>query len=148
MGLIVGAVAASIVLLGRVRTERALRDGAQAAHASQLELLERSRTQLRSEMAGISSEVLQKTAESLTRELAAQRRVDAERAAGEMGKRAAELRGLVEPMKEKLGKVETQIELFERERREAQGQLGAMFKQLGEGSRGCAVETRQPRRRR
>jgi DNA recombination protein RmuC len=141
LGVLLGAVAASALLLGRVRTERELRDAAVAAHASQLELLEGSRNQLRDEMKGISADVLARTAESLTRELSAQRRIDGERAAGEMGQRAAELRGLVEPMKDKLGKVESQIELLERERREAQGQMGELFKQLSEGISGLRAET-------
>ena len=141
IGAILGGAFATAVLLGRVRTERALRDAAQASHANQRELLEASRDQLRDEMKGISAAVLEKTAESLTRELEAQRRIDGERAAGEMGKRAEELRGLVEPMREKLGKVENQIETLERERREAQGQLGEMFKQLNEGISGLRTET-------
>src|ERR1700690_644248 len=70
-GAILGGVLASAVLLGRVRTERALREAAQASGASQRELLEASRSQLRDEMAGISTAVLEKTAESLTRELTA-----------------------------------------------------------------------------
>jgi DNA recombination protein RmuC len=141
IGLLLGAAGASAWLLGRVRTERALREAAEASHAGQRELLEASRGQLRDEMAGISAQVLEKTAESLTRELTAQHRIENERAAGEMGKRAAELRGLVEPMKDKLGKVESQIELLERERREAQGQLGEMFKQLNEGISGLRSQT-------
>jgi DNA recombination protein RmuC len=141
LGVLLGAAAASALLLGRVRAERLLREAALASHASQLELLEASRTQLRDEMKGISADVLAKTAESLTRELSAQRRIDGERAAGEMGKRAAELRGLVEPMKDKLGRVESQIESLERERREAQGEMGQLFKQLNEGISGLRAET-------
>jgi DNA recombination protein RmuC len=141
IGVILGAALSAALLLGRVRTERELRAAAVDAHADQLGLLEASRVQLRDEMAGISAAVLEKTAESLTRELTAQHRLENERAAGEMGKRAAELRGLVEPMKDKLGKVESQIELLERERREAQGKLGEMIKQLGEGISGLRSET-------
>jgi len=141
IGVILGGALTAALLLGRVRTERALREAAQDSHANQLELLEASRVQLRDEMKGISAAVLEKTAESLTRELSAQRRIESERAAGEMGKRAAELRGLVEPMKDKLGKVEGQIEALERQRREAQGQLGEMFKQLNEGISGLRSET-------
>ena len=141
IGVILGGALTAALLLGRVRTERALREAAQDSHANQLELLAASRVQLRDEMKGISAAVLEKTAESLTRELSAQRRIESERAAGEMGKRAAELRGLVEPMKDKLGKVEGQIEALERQRREAQGQLGEMFKQLNEGISGLRSET-------
>jgi len=45
--MLLGAAAASALLLGRVRAERQLREAALASHASQLELLEASRTQLR-----------------------------------------------------------------------------------------------------
>jgi len=141
VGAVIGAAVAAALLSGRLRAERALREAERASHAGQLELIEASRSQLRDEMKGISTAVLEKTAESLTRELTAQRRIDDERAAGEMGKRAAELRGLVEPMKEKLGKVESQIELLERERRESAGQLGEMFRQLNEGLAGLRTET-------
>jgi len=140
-GALAGALVATALLSGRLRAERALREAERASHAGQLELIEASRSQLRDEMKGISTAVLEKTAESLTRELSAQRRIDEERSAGEMGKRAAELRGLVEPMKEKLGKVESQIELLERERRQSAGQLGEMFRQLNEGLAGLRTET-------
>jgi DNA recombination protein RmuC len=141
IGVLLGGAVAAAVLLGRVREERRMREVEQSSHRSQLDLLEASRTQLRDEMKGISAAVLEKTAESLTRELSSQRRIDDERAAGEMGKRAAELRGLVEPMKEKLGKVESQIELLERERRQSAGQMGEMFRQLNEGLAGLRAET-------
>src|SRR5579872_1610341 len=140
-GLIVGALAATAVLLARVRAERALREAAQASHASQIELLEASRNQLRDEMKGISADVLERTAARLAREVAAQRQADVERSTGEMSRRAAELRGLVEPMHEKLGKVERQIELLERERREAQGQMSEVLRALGDGLSGLRAET-------
>jgi len=140
-GLIIGALAASAVLLARVRGERDLREAAQAGHASQLELLESSRNQLRDELKGLSADVLERTAASLAREVAAQRQADVERSAGEMSRRAAELRGLVEPMHEKLGRVERQIDLLERERHEAQGQMGEVLRALGEGLTGLRAET-------
>ena len=141
IGLVIGALAASVVLVARVRAERVLRMAAQASHATQLELLEASRDQLRDEMKGISADVFERTAATLAREVAAQRQADVERSAGEMSRRAAELRGLVEPMNDKLGRVEHQIDLLERERRETRGELGEMFRQLGEGLSGLRAET-------
>ena len=72
-GLIIGAFAASLVLLARARAERELREAAQTGHAAQLELLEASRKQLRDEMKGISADVLERTAATLAREVAAVR---------------------------------------------------------------------------
>jgi len=140
-GVCLGALLAGVPLLGRLRTERALRGAAEAAHVDQRRLLEASRAQLRDEMKSISADVLRETGETLGREIAAQRNADAERAAGEMAKRTLELRSLVEPMREKLGKVEGELEKLERERRESQGQLGEMFRQMGDGLAALRLET-------
>src|SRR5579862_5787160 len=141
IGLAVGAAAAAALLQGRVVTERRLREASESGHAREVGLLEATREQLRTEMAGISTQVLSQTAASLNRELASARRADAERAEGEMGRRAAELRGLVEPVQERLVKVAEQIELLERERREAQGTMGEMVRSLNEGLAGLRSET-------
>ncbi|HEX2703952.1 MAG TPA: DNA recombination protein RmuC, partial [Solirubrobacteraceae bacterium] len=141
IGACVGAGLASLLLAGRLRTERALRGAAETAHADQRRLLEASRAQLRDEMKSISADVLRETGETLGREIAAQRNADAARAAGEIEKRTLELRGLMEPMREKLGKVESELEKIERERRESQGQLGEMFRQVGEGLQALRLET-------
>jgi DNA recombination protein RmuC len=141
IGVCVGAGLASLLAAGRLRTERALRGAAETAHADQRRLLEASRVQLRDEMKSISADVLRETGETLGREIAAQRNADAARAAGEMEKRTLELRGLMEPMREKLGKVESELEKIERERRESQGQLGEMFRQVGDGLQALRLET-------
>jgi DNA recombination protein RmuC len=44
-------------------------------------------------------------------------------------------------MREQLGKVEGELERLERERRESQGQLGEMFRQIGEGVSALRAET-------
>jgi len=104
-------------------------------------LLEASRVQLRDEMKSISADVLRHTGESLERQIAAQRQADSERAAHEMQKRSLELRSLMEPVREQLTKVESELERIERERRESQGQLGEMFRQVGDGLAALRVET-------
>ena len=141
LGVVLGACAASALLVGRLRVERALRKAEVDGHASQLRLLEASRLALRDEMKAISGDVLRETSASLGREIAAQRTADAERAAGEMSKRALELRSLVEPMREKLSKVESELEKLDRERREARGELGEMFRQMGDGLSALRRET-------
>jgi DNA recombination protein RmuC len=133
LGILLGAAFASVLLAGRLRTERALREAQEQGHASQVRLLEASRVALRDEMKAISTDVLRETSATLGREIATQRSADAERAANEMAKRALELRSLVEPMREKLVKVESELEKLERERRETRGELGEMFRQMGEG---------------
>lgn len=101
----------------------------------------RSRERLRSEMTAISAEVLKQTGDSLAQRLADQRRAEEERAAGEMARRSEEIRGLVAPVNEKLGQVQSEIGRLERERKQAQGELASMVRQLHEGVGGLRTET-------
>jgi DNA recombination protein RmuC len=91
------------------------------------------RERMRDELKSISVDVLSQTGESLAQRLEDQRRAEQERAAGEMASRTEEIKGLMRPVQEKLGKMETEIGRLERERREAQGELAQMLRQLGEG---------------
>ncbi len=50
-----------------------------------------------------------------------------------MARRAEEIKGLVGPVQEKLGRMEGEIGRLERERRQAQGELAQMLRQLGDG---------------
>ncbi len=88
---------------------------------------------LRDELKSISVDVLQQTGDSLARRLTDQRRVEEERTSGEMARRAEEIKGLVGPVQEKLGRMEGEIGRLERERRQAQGELAQMVRQLNDG---------------
>src|SRR5271163_3541578 len=88
---------------------------------------------MRDELKAISLDVLTQTGDSLAQRLSDQRRAEEERAAGEMARRAEELKGLVTPVQEKLGRMESEIGRLERERRQAQGELGQMVRQLNDG---------------
>lgn len=101
----------------------------------------RSRERLRSEMTAISAEVLKQTGDSLAQRLADQRRAEEERSAGEMARRSEEIKGLVAPVNEKLGQMQSEIGRLERERKHAQGELANMVRQLHEGVGGLRSET-------
>ncbi len=101
--------------------------------------LERER--LRDELKAISLDVLQQTGDSLAQRMTEARRAEEERAAGEMARRAEELKGLVGPVQEKLGRMESEIGRLERERRQAQGELAQMVRSLGEGVGSLRQET-------
>lgn len=101
--------------------------------ACALALARPNRQRMRDELKSISVDVLAQTGDSLAQRLADQRRVEEERASGEMALRARELKGLVEPVQEKLGRMENEIGRLERERREAHGELAQMVKMLGDG---------------
>ncbi len=102
---------------------------------------ERLREQLRDELKSISVNVLQQTGDSLAQRLADQRRAEEERAAGEMARRTEEIKGVMGPVQEKLGRMESEIGRLERERRQAQGQLAEMLRTLSVGTDTLRKET-------
>jgi DNA recombination protein RmuC len=92
-----------------------------------------SRARMREELKAISLDVLRQTGDSLAERLEQTRRAEQERAAGEMATRAEEIKGIVNPVAEKLGRMESEIGRLERERRQGQGELAQMVRQLSEG---------------
>jgi DNA recombination protein RmuC len=104
-------------------------------------VLKPNRERRRDELKSISADVLKQTGDSLAQRLADQRRSEEERASAEMAQRAQEIKGLVEPVQEKLGKMESEIGRLERERKEGQGQLSQMIRQLHEGVGTLRLET-------
>ncbi len=109
--------------------------------ACALALARPNRARMRDELKAISVDVLAQTGDSLAHRLADQRRAEEERASGEMARRAEEMKGLVQPVQEKLGRMESEIGRLERERRQAQGELAQMVRQLGDGVGTLRAET-------
>jgi DNA recombination protein RmuC len=93
----------------------------------------RSGERMREELKAISVDVLAHTGESLAQRVAESRQAEQERASGEMALRSEEIKGIVGPVTEKLGRMESEIGRLERERRQAQGELAQMVRQLGDG---------------
>jgi DNA recombination protein RmuC len=94
---------------------------------------ERSREAMREEMKAMTLDLMAHTGATLAQTVAESRGADQERAAGEMALRTEEIKGMVGPVQEKLGRMESEIGRLERERRQAQGELAQMVRQLGEG---------------
>ncbi len=111
--------------------------GRRGSHAHE----EEQRERLRDELKAISLDVLQQTGDSLAQRMSEARRAEEERTSGEMAKRAEEIKGLVQPVQEKLGRMESEISRLERERRQAQGELSQMVRQLHEGVGSLRQET-------
>ena len=91
------------------------------------------RARMRDELKAISLDVMAQTGATLAQSVADSRGADQERAAGEMAQRTEQIKGLVGPVQEKLVRMESEIGRLERERRQAQGELAQMVRQLGEG---------------
>jgi DNA recombination protein RmuC len=98
------------------------------------------RDQLRRDVQAVSADVLRKTGEAMTREIAAQRLADHERAAGELAVRTEEIKRVVEPIGLKLGQMEGKVERLEQQRREADGRLGEALRSLHEGVGSLAAQ--------
>src|SRR2546429_3078515 len=96
-------------------------------------LMRRDSHRVSDELKAISADVLSQTGDSLAQRLEQQRHAELERSAGEMARRTEEIKGLVRPVEEKLGRMESEIGRLERERRHAQGELAQMVRQLGDG---------------
>ena len=92
-----------------------------------------NRTRMRDELKAISVDVLAQTGDSLAQRVVEARRAEEERASGEMARRTEEIKGIVAPVQEKLGRMESEIGRLERERRQAQGELAQMVRQLSDG---------------
>jgi DNA recombination protein RmuC len=91
------------------------------------------RQRLNEEIRSISLQAIAEARTAFAQSVADSRGADQERASGEMALRTEEFRGLVGPVQEKLGRMESEIARLERERRQAQGELAQMVRQLGDG---------------
>jgi DNA recombination protein RmuC len=103
--------------------------------------LKPNRERQRDELKSISADVLAQTGDSLAQRLSEARRVEEERAAGEMALRSEELKRMVGPVHEKLTKVESELGRLERERRDGQVQLSEMVRALTQGTDTLRKET-------
>jgi DNA recombination protein RmuC len=112
------------------RALEALREHHQQQLASvreQVDLVRGNRAQLRDELKSISADVLKSTGDSLAARLAEARRAEEQRASSEMDKRAAEIKHLVSPITEHLKRVQSQVEVLERDRKETAGTVRQLF---------------------
>jgi len=108
IGVLIGAVAAALVL-------------------------RRDSARLREELRALSVDVMEQTSVSLQRSVQESRGAEQERAAGEMAQRTEQIKGLVAPVQDQLGRMQGEIARLERERRQQQGELAQMVRTLGEG---------------
>jgi DNA recombination protein RmuC len=135
LGILLGALLGAAIAVALARSNR------ERMHEQLETLSSADRERMRDEMKAISADVLKQTGDSLAQRLADQRRAEEDRSSAEMTRRAEEIKGLVAPVNEKLGKMESEIGRLERERKQAQGELANMVRQLHEGVGGLRQET-------
>ena len=157
-GLIVGAGLVVLLLRPRLRSL-----GAEAALAGKLEReLERARADLEHERAraqerlatvndaqarltasfkALSAEALQSSMVQLAELSRAQLQTAQATATGELDQRRAAVEQLVAPLKEQLGRVDSQLTRLDQERRESRGRLEAQLKTLSDTGEKLRTET-------
>ena len=122
---------ASRLALDRERSHAQQRlDDLQRATDEKIALVSGNREQLVEQMKAISTDVLRATGDDLR-----------QAALAEMGKRNEEVKRLVEPVTKHLEKVQTQVELLERERKQTMGTVGQMFRTVTENVERLRTET-------
>jgi DNA recombination protein RmuC len=96
-------------------------------------VMRRDSARRREELRALSVDVMEQASATLQRSVQESRGAEQERAAGEMAQRTEQIKGLVGPVQDQLGRMQGEIARLERERRQQQGELAAMVRTLGEG---------------
>lgn len=149
VGLIIGFLVGTVRAARRAESLRAELAGAQArldseerSQAALLEQIERNEQQLRATFDQLASQSLRANNESflqLARESFASEQT---RAQSVLQERESAIAQLVDPIRQAIEKTEQQVQLLERERREAFGTLRGQIESLGLGQAQLARETR------
>jgi DNA recombination protein RmuC len=158
LGLIIGAAVVALALRPRLRSaavdaQRAAeldRDLARAradlAHErtraeERLATVNDAQERLSASFKALSAEALQSSMAQLAELSKAQLQTAQAQASGDLEKRQAAVEQLVAPLKEQLGRVDTQLLALDRERRESRGRLEAQLKTLSETGERLRTET-------
>lgn len=128
--------AAALFLVLYIRAETRLAaatarlESERAAAAQMLGVVERARAELRETFAALSADALKANNESFL-----------QLARTELESKRGAIEHIVEPLKQSLTKVDTQLQLVERERAGAQARLDAQLRALGEAHQSLQFET-------
>jgi DNA recombination protein RmuC len=158
LGLVIGAALAVLVLRPRLRTgaadaqrageldrelTRALADlkHERARAEERLATVNDAQERLSASFKALSAEALQSSMAQLTELSKAQLQAAQTKASGDLDKRQAAFEQLVAPLKEQLGRVDTQLNALDRERRESRGRLEAQLRSLNETGERLRTET-------
>jgi DNA recombination protein RmuC len=131
LGVFVGAAAAAVLLLPRLRAahERQL-ERLRAVTEEKIALVSGNREEFTQQMKAISADTQRQVSEQLEKLAAAQRAADRANAAGELGKRTEEIKRSLDPIAEHLKRVSSEVERLERDRRTTHGQVRQLFESM------------------
>lgn len=134
IGLLAGATLAWLVMRARVQSEHALGEERLAA-------LKDAEERLSTSFKALSAEALQASMTQLTELARGQLQAAQAEAKGDLDQRRQAVEQLVGPIREQLGRVDTQLQVLDRERRESRGRLEQQLKTLTETGDKLRTET-------
>ena len=158
LGVIIGAAVAVIAVRPRLRSltveagraselerglvkARADLDHERSLSAERLATLSDAQERLSASFKALSAEALQASMSQLTELARAQLQTVQTEARGDLEKRQQAVEQLVAPLKEQLGRVDSQLLRLDQERRESRGQMSAQLRTLAETSERLRTET-------
>ena len=158
LGVLIGAAVITLALRPRLRslTAEAARAGELERHlvkaqtdlghereraAERLATISDAQERLSASFKAMSAEALQSSMSHLTELAKAQLQTAQSDAKGDMDKRQQAVEALVGPLKEQLGRVDTQLRSLDQERRESRGRLEAQMRTLNETGERLRTET-------
>jgi DNA recombination protein RmuC len=158
LGVLIGAALLAVALRPRLRflTSEAARAGELERHlvkaqsdlehersraAERLATISDAQERLSASFKALSSEALQSSMAQLTELARAQLQSAQTEAKGELDKRQQAVEQLVAPLKEQLGRVDSQLLRLDQERRESRGRLEAQLRTLSETGERLRTET-------
>jgi DNA recombination protein RmuC len=158
LGVIIGAAIVVLVVRPRLRAlsaeagragelerglvkARADLDHERSLSAERLATLTDAQERLSSSFKALSAEALQSSMSQLTELARAQLQAVQTEARGDLDKRQQAVEQLVAPLKEQLGRVDSQLLRLDQERRESRGQMSAQLRTLAETSERLRTET-------
>jgi DNA recombination protein RmuC len=141
VGLLAGAAGAALLLWPRLIRARADLEHEREQGQERLQTLKDVHERLPETFKALSTDALRATIEQLSELNQAQLKTAQTEAKGELDKRQQAVEQLVAPLKEQLGRVDTQLEKLDRERRESRGRLEAQLRTLSETGERLRTET-------
>jgi DNA recombination protein RmuC len=141
LGLVLGAGAMLLFLGGRLVRARADLEHERQLSAERLAAVRDAEERLSASFKAMSVEALQSSMGQLTELARAQLQTAQAEAKGDLDQRQRAVEQLVAPLKEQLGRVDSQLVALDRERRESRGRLEAQLRTLTETGERLRTET-------
>jgi DNA recombination protein RmuC len=141
IGLLAGAAMVALLLVPRIARARADLDHERELGRERVQSVTDAQDRLSASFKALSAEALQSNMAQLTELARAQLKTTQAEAKGDLDKRQHAVEQLVAPLKEQLGRVDSQLLKLDQERRESRGRLEAQLRTLSETGEKLRTET-------